>query len=65
MHSSVQTAAVTIVRYKLLSDLNFAIVGTQNTIWQLHTLFPFGVYNSAAKNSDFVLILGFLNVKIT
>ena len=42
MHSAVQTAAVTIISYKALSDLNFARY-TQH-YRQLHALFSFGVY---------------------
>ena len=41
MHSESQTAAVTIISYKPLSDLNFA---RYTGHWQLHALSPFGVY---------------------
>ena len=42
MHSAVQTAAVTIISYKPLSDLNFARY-TQH-YGRVHALFSFGVY---------------------
>ena len=42
MHSAPQRSAVTIISYKLLSDLIF--VRSHTTLWQLHALFSFGVY---------------------
>ena len=32
MHDEIQTAAVTIISYKLLSDLNFNLLGTQDSM---------------------------------
>ena len=43
MHSAVQTANVTIIRYKPLSDLNFARY-MQHYGSYVHALFSFGVY---------------------
>ena len=43
MHSEVQTAAVAIISYKPLFDLNF--LGTQDSM-QLYALSPFGVYKT-------------------